>query len=145
MNTKKVYHTTMSSTETIQHYALHPVHNTRPKNTTLSHQEENRICGDDISVHLVIEKERLIDWWFTGRTSMITTACSALFWEICIGKTLDEILQWNQETIIQETEIHVSYRRRRAQVIALLATQNAILSYQNKGDIRDFSHVLVEK
>lgn len=73
---------------------------------------------------------------------MITTACSCMFGELCIGQELSEILDWDAAYLKKETEIDVSYRRRRAQVIALLATQNAILTFLKEKDFRDFSDVL---
>lgn len=50
------------SAETIQHYALNPIHNEKIDPITLSYREENRICGDDIEVHLYIENGILKSW-----------------------------------------------------------------------------------
>lgn len=63
----------------IQQYATKPTNKHELKNTTISHAEENKICGDDITVHLYIKDDILKDWSFTGYTSIITTACSSIF------------------------------------------------------------------
>ena len=123
---------------------MHPVHNQEVVPLTISHAEENRVCGDDITVHLCIEGDTLKNWGFTGQTSMVTTACSSLFWEVAIGQSIHDILDWTVDEIKRMTEIEVSYRRRRAQVIALLATQNAILKHLNRNEFRDFTNVLSE-
>jgi len=53
-------------------------------------------------------------------------------------------MNWNQKSVIDQTGIEVSPRRKRAQVLALLATRNAIHSYYNDGKKDDFSDILVE-
>jgi len=70
--------------ETIQHYALHPPRNEAINDATITHDESNKVCGDDIVVYLMIEKDKIVDWAFTGNTAMITTACSALFGEVVV-------------------------------------------------------------
>lgn len=73
---------------------------------------------------------------------MITIACSGLFGDIVQGVDFTTLFSWNQETIIRDTEITVSSRRQRAQVIALLATRNAIHEYRKDGKKDDFSDVM---
>ncbi len=45
------------------------------------------------------------------------------------GIDIDTVMSWNQKTVIEETGIEVSPRRKRAQVLPLLATRNAIHTY----------------
>lgn len=75
---------------------------------------------------------------------MITIACSGLFWDIVKGIDFDALFSWNQSTIIRDTGITVSPRRHRAQVLALLATRNAIHQYLQDWKKDDFSDVLIE-
>lgn len=57
---------------------------------------------------------------------------------------IDTVMQWNQRKVIDDTGIEVSPRRKRAQVLALLATRNAIHTYLNDGKKDDFSDILME-
>lgn len=41
--------------ETIHFYATNPQHYGELSDATISYTEHNRVCGDDITVHLVIE------------------------------------------------------------------------------------------
>jgi hypothetical protein len=54
------------------------------------------------------------------------------------------VLQWNQKTVIDMTGIDVSPRRKRAQVLALLATRNALHIYLGDGKRDDFSDIMTE-
>ena len=68
--------------ETIHFYATNPQHVGEIPDATISYAEHNRICGDDITVHLQIEENKIKTWLFTGNTSMITLACSGLFGDL---------------------------------------------------------------
>lgn len=75
---------------------------------------------------------------------MITIACSGLFGDIVQGVDIETLFSWNQTSIIRDTGIEVSPRRKRAQVIALLATRNALHEHLKDGKKDDFSDVLSE-
>lgn len=51
---------------------------------------------------------------------------------------------WTQKDIIEKTGIEVSPRRKRAQVLALLATRNVLHIYLHDGLKDDFSDIMVE-
>lgn len=128
--------------ETIHFYATHPQHQGVMPDATIVHTESNRICGDIITVYLDIEEQIIKQWSFSWDVSMITLACSGLFGDIIQWSDIDTVMTWNQETIIDETWIEVSPRRKRAQVLALLATRNALHTYLHDGEKDDFSDIM---
>jgi nitrogen fixation NifU-like protein len=130
--------------ETIHFYATNPQHMGEISNPTIRYIEHNRVCGDDIEVFLVIEGKKIKEWSFTGKASMITIACSGLFGDIVQGVDFQTLFSWNQSSIIRDTGITVSPRRHRAQVLALLATRNALHEYLQDGKRDDFSDVLID-
>lgn len=130
--------------ETIHFYATNPQHMGEIKNPTIRYVEHNRICGDDIEVFMVIENGKIKQWSFTGKASMITIACSGLFGDMVQGVDIETLFSWNQATIIRDTGISVSPRRKRAQVLALLATRNALHDHLRDGKKDDFSDVLID-
>jgi nitrogen fixation NifU-like protein len=92
---------------------------------SVSRHEGNFICGDDITVYLKIVDDVIIDWSFDGNTASVTTAAASLLAELIVGKSLNEVMEWGYDTIAVNG-LDVLPRRRRAAVIALLATRNAI-------------------
>ena len=130
--------------ETIHFYATNPQHCGALPNATIAYREFNRVCGDDIEIFMLIEGTSIKKWSFTGQASMITIACSGLFGDLVQGVDFSTLFSWNQETIVRETGIEVSPRRKRAQVLALLATRNALHVYLNDGQKDDFSDVLTD-
>lgn len=130
--------------ETIHFYGTNPQHMGELNSPSIRYQEHNRVCGDDIEVFLLIEGDIIKKWSFTGQASMITIACSWLFWDIVQWIDFDTLFAMDQESIVRDTGITVSPRRKRAQVLALLATRNALHEYLKDGKKDDFSDVLTE-
>lgn len=128
--------------ETIHFYATNPQHNGKIEHPSVVYAEKNAVCGDDITVYLEIENMIIKQWMFTGDASMITIACSWLFWDIVQWVDCETLFSWNQHSIIHDTGITVTPKRHRAQLLALLATRNAIHEYLGDGKKDDFSDVM---
>ncbi len=123
-------------------YAKNPPNKGILENATVTHFEENRTCGDSLEVYLVIESGLLKDFSFEGKTSIVTTACSAMFGEAVLGERVEDVLSMNSADMV-EIAGPVSPRRRMASVLGLLATRNAIHAFLGDGKTDDFSDVLV--
>lgn len=118
----------------VQEYYKNAVNNYRIDNATISRHEWNAVCGDDITVYLYVDSPTEADLGpqsivsnrsFDGNVSMVTQAAASFFSELVVWKSFDEILTLTEQIMI-DNWFDVSHRRRRARVIALLATRNAI-------------------
>ena len=127
----------------VQAYYQNPVNNRSMPDATVSHHEGNSTCGDDINVYLKIENNVIIDWSYDGMPSMITQAAASFFSELVVGKTLDNVLHMNEQTM-KNSEFIVSPRRRRSSVIAIMATKNAIHDFLKDGKVESFEDLLVD-
>jgi nitrogen fixation NifU-like protein len=125
----------------VESYIQNPTHNHILENPTISHREWNSLCGDDITVHLCIEKNMITDYSYSGNCSNITKAAASFFWDIVIGESIENILSRDIQTI-EKHDFIVSPRRKRAATLALLATRNAIHTYIDDGKIDTFDTVL---
>ena len=73
-------------------------HNRRPRNygepTVCSHQASGRnpLCGDEVTVWMTVEDDRIADIHFIGQGCAISKASSSLMTEAVRGKTRDEAL-----------------------------------------------------
>lgn len=99
-------------------YAKDPPNKGKMENATVSHFEENRSCGDALEVFLRIDDDKKISGFsFEGKTSIVTTACAALFGETIIGMEAETPLSMNYEDIRAIIGSEVSPRRRAASVL----------------------------
>lgn len=104
--------------------------------------EENELCWDDLKVFLKIENNTIVNWSFTGDTAIITTACGWVYWESVIWMWLEKVLTLGYEYILELIEEEISDRRKKASVLALLTTRNAIHKYLWDGIVDDFEDVI---
>ena len=127
----------------IQDYAKDPLKNFPLDTYTHKQHEGNFICGDDITVYLVIEKNKIKDYSFDGNCSTITTAAASFLSEFIIDQDIQDILTRNYQTML-DRGFEVSPRRKRAAVIAIMAVRNAIHTYLNDGEKDTFDDILDE-
>jgi NifU-like protein involved in Fe-S cluster formation len=136
----------------VQEYYKNPINNYRMEDATISQHEGNAICGDDITVYLKLQSPEgasqpvgiqsvVAAWSYDGNVSMITQAAASFFSELVVWHTFTEILSRNEALMI-ENGFEVSHRRRRARVIALVATRNAIHALLKDGKQDGFDDVL---
>jgi NifU-like protein involved in Fe-S cluster formation len=125
----------------VESYIQNPTHNYILENPTISYYEWNSVCGDDITVYLSIEEKVIINYSYNGNCSNITKAAASFLWDIIVGEKIENILSRDIQTI-EKHDFIVSPRRKRAAVIALLATRNAIHTYLHDEHIDTFDTVL---
>ena len=112
------------------------------EDSTISYFEENELCWDALTIFLKIDDNTITNWSFTWDTAIITTACTSVFWESIIWKKLDEILKLDYKYIVEIIEDEVSDRRKKASVLGLLTTRNAIHKYLNDWIVDDFDDLI---
>ncbi len=122
----------------VQEYSKNPLKNFALQEYTIKQHEGNFICWDDIVVYLVIKEDKIEDYSFDGNCSNITTAAASFLSEFIIGEKMQDILHRTYKTMVHHW-FEVSARRRRAWVIAIMATRNAIHTYLKdwKNDVFD--------
>ena len=125
----------------IQEYAKNPLQNFAMKEYTVKQHEGNFICWDDIVVYLLIENNIIKDYSFDGNCSNITTAAASFLSEFIRETNIEAILQWDYETMVKQG-FEVSARRKRAAVIAILATRNALHAYLKDGKTDTFDDII---
>ncbi len=128
--------------EIITHYSKNPFNKFEMEDATVSFFEDNDVCWDDLNIYLKIENNNIENWSFTWDTSIITTACWSIFWESIIWKNVEEVLSLDYSYLVELIEMEVTERRKKASVLALLATRNAIHKYLKDWITDDFDDII---
>ena len=129
--------------ETLLAYAKNPPNKNILEHPSVVHHEENRTCWDSLDVYLKISETGIVeDFGFQGDTAIVTTAAVAMFGESIIWWSIDAILALREDYIKNTLWLEVTTRRKKASVLGLLATRNAIHVYRADGVTDDFSDVL---
>ncbi len=127
----------------LQEYSKNPIKNMEMMDYTVKYHEWNFICGDDITVFLLIEENIVKDYSYIWDTSTVSLAAAWFLSEFLIWSNIDDILKWNYATI-EEKWLVVSNKRKRAAVLALLAVRNAIHEYISDEKNDDFEDLIEE-
>ena len=136
--------------ELLRAYSKDPVAKYIMKDPTISMNQKNTVCWDELTVFLRIWKIISEDWTDIyiiqdrsrdGPAEMQTTAAASMLAEVIVWESLETVLTWTY-AYIREMWLELSPRRRRSWVTALLATRNAIHMYIWDGVVDGYEDLL---
>ena len=113
-------------------------HNRRPRNrgklptaNRVAHGN-NPSCGDECSVHLRLEGDRIADISFDGSGCAISQAGTSLITDELRGKRIDEILALGSPFVMELLGVEVGPTRIHCALLGLETAQKAIASLSSK-------------
>ncbi|MGC8986388.1 MAG: Fe-S cluster assembly sulfur transfer protein SufU, partial [Thermoplasmata archaeon] len=80
-------------------------------NPTVERSGSNPLCGDEITIYLRIENNRIVDVRFTGRGCAISQASASILTEMIKGKDLDYVKGLKEEDLLSALGIELSPAR----------------------------------
>jgi nitrogen fixation protein NifU and related proteins len=111
--------------EILDHYK-HPRHFGHLDEPDLVFHDSNPFCGDEITLELKIENDRVADVAFTGHGCAISRAAASMMSEEIIGKPLEELRKWDKEDILDLLGIEVGPVRIKCALLPLKALKAAV-------------------
>ena len=117
--------------EIIAHYEK-PHNKGEIKNPSVSFHENNPLCGDDLTIYLKIEKNRVEDVKFSGSGCAISMASASMLTDFIKGKSLKEIEDMGLPTIIDLIGIDPGPARLKCATLSLRTVKEATFLYQHK-------------
>lgn len=91
----------------------------RIENPTLSHEEDNPLCGDIIGIDLLVRDGVVDDIKFHGRGCAISQASASLLTERIKGLSLAEARKIGKEDVLGELGIEISPARIKCALLSL--------------------------
>jgi len=125
----------------LQEYSKNPVKNFEMEDFTVKYHEWNFICGDDITVFLLIDGDIVKDYSYTWNTSTVSLASAWFISEFVIWEKVKNLLNRDYDFLIKNW-LDVSKKRKRAASLPILAIKNAIHEYLDDGKIEDFDDII---
>lgn len=87
MDTKELYR------EILNEHNINPVHKVNMDNPTFCLDGVNPSCGDQITLQLKVEGDKIVDASFVGTGCAVSQASADMMADLVIGKTKDEALK----------------------------------------------------
>jgi nitrogen fixation NifU-like protein len=111
--------------EILDHYK-HPRHFGHLDAPTLTYHDSNPLCGDEITLELLIEDSKVADVAFTGHGCAISRAAASMMSDEIVGMSLDELKKWDKESILDLLGIEVGPVRLKCALLPLKALKAAV-------------------
>ena len=111
--------------EILDHYK-HPRHFGHLEDPTLTFHDSNPFCGDEITLELKIEDQKVVDAAFSGHGCAISRASASMMTDEIIGKGLDELKGWSKDEILDLLGIEVGPVRMKCALLPLKAMKAAV-------------------
>lgn len=119
--------------EILDHYK-HPRHFGHLDDPTMVYHDRNPLCGDEITLELKIEGDKVVDVAFTGHGCAISRAAASMMSEEIIGKTLDELRLYDKDSILDLLGIEVGPVRIKCALLPLKAMKAAVWGLSDEGE-----------
>lgn len=115
----------------LEHYH-HPHHKEALTAPTVTHEEINAICGDQLTLHLMIEDGIVKEIGWEGTGCAISQASMSLLADELIGKTEEELKKMTPAAIHTLLGIDVGPQRLKCALLPLHALKNALRKMMNQ-------------
>jgi len=92
---------------------------------THRYHDTNPLCGDEITMMLLVEDDRIRDVRFIGRGCAISQASASILTEEVKGKTLEEVRAIDREHVLANLGITISPARIKCALLSLKALKGS--------------------
>lgn len=117
--------------EIISNYE-HPHNRGKISNPTAKMHENNPTCGDDLTIYISIEDNKIKDIKFDGTGCAISIASASMLTDIVSKKSVDEVEKMGVNDIIEMLGIDPGPARLKCATLSLRTLKGAIFIYKNK-------------
>jgi nitrogen fixation NifU-like protein len=109
----------------LDHYR-NPRHHGHLEHPTLAYHDTNPFCGDEITIELRIEDDRVADVAFSGKGCAISQASASMLTEEIVGKSLEELKGWNKDSVLEMVGIPLGPVRVKCALLPLKVLKAAV-------------------
>ncbi len=109
----------------LDHYK-NPHHKGHLNNATTSFSDSNPLCGDKITIELLIEKGMVVDAAFTGEGCAISQASASILMDEIIGKGVSDLQHLKNEDIFAMIGVPLSPSRVKCGLLCFTTLKKAL-------------------
>ena len=96
------------------------------ENATSMHSEHNPICGDRITMQVIVKDSKVVEVKFMGGGCAISMASASLITDKVKGMNIDEIKKLNKNDLLELLKIPISPVRLKCALLSLEVLQKTI-------------------
>lgn len=95
-------------------------------NATHAHTENNPLCGDEVTMHVVMKNEKVEDVRFTGHGCAISTASASLVTDKVKGMAKSDVTKMTADEVVSMLMIPIGPVRLKCALLALETIQKTV-------------------
>ena len=112
----------------IDHYK-HPHNFGKINNPTSKAEAINPLCGDKVTMYLVIKKEKISDIKFMGCGCAISIATASILTDKLAKMNINKIAKMSDDDVLSILELKLSPNRQKCALLGFWAVKEAIAKY----------------
>ena len=106
----------------------HPHNFGNLKDATHKHQEHNPLCGDEVTMQIIIKDGKVEQIKFIGKGCAISMAAASMLTDKVKGKQISEIMKLKKEDIMEMMLVPLGPVRLKCALLSLETLQKAVQS-----------------
>ena|SRR3989338_3037705 len=96
------------------------------KNPTHKHTETNSSCGDEITMHFIVENGKIKDVKFHGSGCVMSIVSASMLSSKVKGMKVEDALNLKRENVLELIKINVTPTRLKCVLLPLYAIKNSL-------------------
>src|SRR3989338_5807349 len=112
----------------LDHYR-HPHNQGNLPNPDISAHDVNTSCGDEITIQIKLNENKIADITFSGKGCAISQAAASILTDEIKGKPIEKVAKFNKEQMLNLLSIPVSGMRLKCALLALKVLKMGIVNY----------------
>lgn len=96
------------------------------KNPTHEHTETNSLCGDEITVQLIVKNNKIKDVKFNGSGCVISMVSSSLLTDKIKNMNLEDVKKLDKKDVLKLLNIKINPARLKCALLSLDAVKNTL-------------------
>ncbi len=120
----------------LDHYK-HPRNHGELSNATITQEEHNPLCGDQLTLYLVVDDDTIKDVRFKGKGCAISQAAASMLTEELVGKTTAEAKLIDKAFVLDLLGIPIGPVRLKCALLSLKTLKAGLYGIGNLEDDED--------
>lgn len=117
--------------ENILYHYKEPHHKGALEAATVSVQDANPLCGDELKIFLKIDSGKISDVGFTGKGCAISQASMSMLTDELVGLNVTDAEKIDNEKIFEMVGVPLTTARVKCALLGLVAMKKALIIYKN--------------
>lgn len=114
-----------------------PYHKGQLAAASCSHSDRNPICGDQVTMQVRLDGDKVAECYFDGKGCAISQAAASILCEAVEGQTLDELRQLQAKDMLGMLKVPLTASRQKCGLLAFKVLKTMLYSQETRDKSRE--------